>query len=611
MTTPQRSARSPPPPHSTPAPTNHRSALDGNPRHAPPTNTHNPKGARTVLTETAPAPQIDSEAPDKTPEAISLPEAAEAITTDTDGSTQATDDTQDMPELPGRHCMVEVKNIKPNPSNARDDAQALPGIVQNLHQDGVRGLLSPLIVTPLGLGDDGPYLIIDGEQRYWSAVEAEQKWIQVIVRDDLAANQEQLISMLRQVHRTDLTAAQQARGIQQLALDGMDDDEIARRTGYQPEQIKAGRQLATLDKRTAERTHTLGLDLTQVAALAEFADDPECVETLLNEAEEGPFAFARAVERYRGTRAATAAEAARRAELVDAGVTLLSEHPRYNDPKIKEVSDLRDAEGNRLDAEGHSDCPGHAIWLFLTYDDRLTETSYCTDWRAHGHALPAYAVTPTRGGPMTEQEKAERRMVIENNKAMEVANTVRREWLTTFLTAKTPPTGTAKLIAEMLADSGYILSSWVNGGRKMLDDLLSPGKTRRPGTKRVPARGVSDGRYSVISLAAIAAANESGITRSSWRAPDPAVAKWLQWCVSNGFQVGEVEQLIIDSIANRTKQRTDFSHVTAPEPDELLSGLDGHTADKEIEPGPDEGTPGTSDNTDEPDGSEPESRLAA
>ncbi|MFG1918062.1 ParB/RepB/Spo0J family partition protein [Micromonospora sp. NPDC048898] len=567
-----------------------------------------------MLTETAPAPQLDppaeTEAPNDAQEAASLTEAAEA--TATDAGVDETDEAQEAPALPGRHCMVRVKNIQPNPGNARDDAQALPGIVQNLHQDGVRGLLSPLIVAPLGPDEDGPYLIIDGEQRYWSAVEANQKWIQVIVREDLAANREQIISMLRQVHRTELTATQQARAIEQLALDGMNDHDIAERTGYQPEQIKAGRQLATLDKRTAERTHTLGLDLTQVAALAEFADDPDRVESLLQEAEEGPFAFARAVEDYRGKRAAIAAEAARRAELVTAGVTLLSEHPRYNDPKIKEVTELRDAEGNRVDAEAHRDCPGHAVRLFLAYDDRLTETSYCTDWRKYGHALPAYAVTSTRSGPMTEEEKAERRRVIENNKAMEIANTVRREWLTTFLTAKTPPKGTAKLIAEMLADSGYVLATWVNGGRKMLDDLLSPGKTKRPGTKRVPARGVSDGRYSVISLAAIAAANESGITRSSWRAPDPTVGKWLQWCVANGFQVGEVEQLIIDATANRTKQRAGLSVVATPEPDDLLIGDDADAIDSSTSAdGPDEGLTRAIGDVDEPSGSEVESTLAA
>ncbi|MCZ7379730.1 ParB/RepB/Spo0J family partition protein [Micromonospora sp. WMMC250] len=570
-----------------------------------------------MLTEIAlaPAPQpdppVETEAPNDAQEAAFHTDAAEATATDV--GVEGTDEAHEAPALPGRHCMVRVKNIQPNPGNARDDAQALPGIVQNLHQDGVRGLLSPLIVVPLGPDEDGPYLIIDGEQRYWSAVEANQEWIPVIVREDLAANREQIISMLRQVHRTELTATQQARAIEQLALDGMNDEDIAERTGYQPEQIKAGRQLATLDKRTAERTHTLGLDLTQVAALAEFADEPDRVETLLEEAEEGPFAFARAVERFRGTRAAIAAEAARRAELVTGGVTLLSEHPRYNDPKIKEVIDLRDAEGNRIDAAMHSDCPGHAVRLFLAYDDQLTETNYCVDWRKYGHALPAHAVTSTRSGPMTEEEKAERRRVIENNRAMEVANTVRREWLTAFLTAKTPPKGTAKLIAEMLADSGYILSTWVNGGRKMLDDLLSPGKARRPGTKRVPARGVSDGRYSVISLAAIAAANESGITRSSWRAPDPAVAKWLQWCVANGFQVGAVEQLIIDATANHTKQRAGLSVVAAPEPDELLTGDDADTIDSSTSAdGPDEGpTRALRDASDEPSGSEVESTLAA
>lgn len=99
---------------------------------------------------------------------------------------------------------------------------------------------------------------------------------------------------------------------------------------------------------------------------------------------------------------------------------------------------------------------------------------------------------------MIEQEKAERRRVIENKKAIDIANTARREWLTTFLTAKIPPKGTAKLLAEALADSGYILSTWINGGRKMLDELLYPGKAKRAGMKRVPARG-NDGRYAVIS----------------------------------------------------------------------------------------------------------------
>ncbi|WP_416903488.1 ParB/RepB/Spo0J family partition protein [Micromonospora echinospora] len=484
-------------------------------------------------------------------------------------SNPRTKHTTAKPTLPGEYDLLPLNQIKPNPDNVRDDAQALPGIVENLQEDGVAGLLSPVIVTPLS---NDTYLLIDGEQRYWSAVEAKQEFIPAIIRNDLANNREQIVSMLRQVHRKDPTAAQQARGIQQLALDGMDDEEIARRTGYSPDQVKAGRSVAALDKHTAERTHALGLDFAQAAALAEFTDQPDTIGTLLEEAEDGPFAFARAVEQARSARNAHQAEATRRAELTAAGITLLDDNPSYNDPKIKDVSDLRDAEGQRINAEEHAACPGNAVLLYLAYDHKLTERTYCTDWRAHGHNLPSYA-TATRSGPMTDQEKAERRRVIENNKAMEAANKVRREWLTNLLAAKTPPKGTAKLIAEMLADSGYTMSTWINGGRKMLDDLLSPGKTKRAGTSRVPAR-LSDARYSVISLAAIAAANESAITRTSWRAPDPTAAKWLQWCITNGFQVGKVEQLIIDGVANRTANRRAALTVAQTKPGESQAGCD-------------------------------------
>ncbi|WP_307799737.1 ParB/RepB/Spo0J family partition protein [Micromonospora antibiotica] len=512
-----------------------------------------------MLTEATPAPQTTP--PDHGPA------EADVRLTDQPAATTVDEAGESAPNLPGRYRLVKVTDLRPNPDNVRDDAQALPGIVENLREDGVRGLVSALTVTPIGADSEGPYLIVDGEQRYWSAIEANQEYVPAIIRDDLAENREQLISMLRQVHRKDPTATQQARGIQQLALDGMDDNDIARRTGYDREQVRAGRQLATLDKNTTDRTHALGLDLTQVAALAQFADRPDWIEHLLEQAEEGPFAFARAVERTRRTRAALDAQTSRHAALTEAGIATLATRPAYADSTVKEVTDLRDADGQRIDAETHLECPGHAVFLSIEHDE-LTETAYCTSWHANGHTLPAYLTPSTRSGPMSEQEKAERRRVIENNKAMDIANTVRREWLTTFLTAKTPPKGTAKLLAEALADSGYILSTWINGGRRMLDELLYPGKAKRAGMKRVPARG-NDGRYAVISLAAIAAANESGISRSSWRVADPGVANWLRWCVTNGFQLSEVEQLILDTADGRAKQHADVTAAvsqSAPHP---------------------------------------------
>src|SRR5262249_10314103 len=123
------------------------------------------------------------------------------------------------PTLPGRYDYVEVARIIVNKRNIRDDAAAIAGIVENLEQDGPDGLTAPIILAPL---DDDTYVLVDGEQRYWSAVQAEHEFIQAVVRYDYAGQRAQTIAMLRQVHRKDPTAVQQARGIQQLALEGMD-----------------------------------------------------------------------------------------------------------------------------------------------------------------------------------------------------------------------------------------------------------------------------------------------------------------------------------------------------------------------------------------------------
>ena len=42
-------------------------------------------------------------------------------------------------------------------------------------------------------------------------------------------------------------------------------------------------------------------------------------------------------------------------------------------------------------------------------------------------------------GPMTDEQKAERRTLIANDKAWASAEVVRREWLTEFLSRKTMP----------------------------------------------------------------------------------------------------------------------------------------------------------------------------
>ncbi|MGO3650445.1 hypothetical protein [Agrococcus casei] len=59
---------------------------------------------------------------------------------------------------------------------------------------------------------------------------------------------------------------------------------------------------------------------------------------------------------------------------------------------------------------------------------------------------------------MTDEQKAERREVIANNKAWREAEPIRHEWISTFLTRKTLPKDAQTYAATVLATSASLIS---------------------------------------------------------------------------------------------------------------------------------------------------------
>lgn len=85
----------------------------------------------------------------------------------------------------------------------------------------------------------------------------------------------------------------------------------------------------------------------------------------------------------------------------------------------------------------------------------------CIDHVAHGHqdrySDNAYSQPEKkRAADMTDDEreaaKAERRHVIESNKAWKAATTVRRDWLTAFAQRKTAPAGAESYLARVITE---------------------------------------------------------------------------------------------------------------------------------------------------------------
>ena len=454
---------------------------------------------------------------------------------------------EDVPaaEPVGQFAMLSIVELLAHPDNLRDEVKPNPGLVANLKTDGVAGLLQPIIVTahPDGVG----HLIVDGHERVASFQEAattrpELTHIPAMIRPDLADRAAQLVTMLRTgVHRRQLSSVEEARGVAQLSLAGLSAPQIAKRTGYKRRQVDDALTVAGMAAETARQVVARGLDLHQAAIVQGFADDEQAVARLLEAAENGPIAFDKRAAEARADREETQQREARIAELTAAGVTVLDADVLYGPDRLhRRLTELLH-NGQPITPEGHAGCPGHAVAVERMYGS-TREAWCCADWRTHQHTERFPSPRPA-GGPMSDEQKAERQEVIANNKAMRAANEVRRAWLTDLFGRKTIK-GAARYVAETLVARPYFLGRWTQKNATLLDEFL--GTTISRDDRSVAAASANDARCAVYALAAIAAAHENEITHDTWRSTDTTTARWFAFLASIGYDLDPVEQLVID-----------------------------------------------------------------
>lgn len=351
-----------------------------------------------------------------------------------------------------------------------------------------RGVLDPVL---LYRADDGTLTVLAGQRRTLAAQQTERPTIPALVEDAPPAEVDRLVDQyVENEHRAALSNSERIGAIEQMALAGLSDHQIAKRTATPKATVKAARTAA---QAPALREYADQLTLDQAATLAEFEDDSEAVEALLDAAQQGRFEHL--VQRLRDDREEAAKRADFAAYLAEQGVTVI-ERPTHGDPSIRSLSRLADANGDDLTPDNHAACPGHAAYIGtewrqptaddtvvtededdeddFAYDDEDGEESgstwqppvqvlvaqhVCTDYAAHGH-VDRWAGTRTgettkkRAADMTDAEretaKAERRNVIDSNKAWKAATQVRRNWLAGFAQRKTAPAGAEAYLARVM-----------------------------------------------------------------------------------------------------------------------------------------------------------------
>ncbi len=443
-------------------------------------------------------------------------------------------------------------------ANARLDTRPSKSLVASVRERGVLQAITAYRDA------DRQLVVVHGQRRTLAAVEAGRPTVPVIVRpapDDVVRLVDQLSE---NEHRAGLSTAEKVQAYEQLAVLGVSAAQIAKRTAFRRPDVDAGLAVAgsAVARGATQRWEWLTLD--QAAVVAEFDDDAEAVKKLVVAAKDG--GFDHLAQRLRDQRADAAARAeATAAFTAAAGVTVVDPPPYDPKTSMKRLDQLT-ADGEVLTPQMHAQCPGHAAWLEEEWvsnggdedDDDSWSRGWvpvyvCTDYQAHGHA-------PRWGGhdsgrktnaEMTAQEReqarAERRDVIDSNKAWDSAEAVRRDWLRTFLGRKTAPKAAAAFIATSLARADFAITRAFTGGNQLAYELLGIERTKRlHGGRGEDIAGVlataTEGRALLITLGLVLAAYEEATGRHSWRNVDPGTAHYLTLIQAQGYELADVEQ---------------------------------------------------------------------
>ena len=401
------------------------------------------------------------------------------------------------------------------------------------------GVLVPIVATR----DESGVHVRYGQRRTLAAQQVALASVPVyIVEADAADDAQRIVEQLvENDQRQALTDGDRIQAYKALELEGLSVTAIAKRTGTKRDKNKTGLTVAASETGTRLIVES-GMTLDQAATLIEFEDDPEVVATLTQTATEEPGYFPHAVQRARDERAAAQAREAGEQGEAAKGHRILSEAPAWDARTPYRLGDLRTSEGERVTADEIQGKDGVAVYV-RGYRDGTHQVNYYVD---EPETLGYTVVDDGMGrkaGPMTDEEKAERKTLIANNKDWDAAESVRREWLAQFLSRKTLPKNSAQVIARSLTEARHLVAGELSGNALAADLLgVEPvsGYCRDRFADFLTAHPTKAGH---VTLAIVLGGIEASTGRNTWRSPRAETAHYLQTLAEWGYTLSPVEQI--------------------------------------------------------------------
>lgn len=439
--------------------------------------------------------------------------------------------------------MADPHQVEPE-ENIRKKVRLDKAFVASIRQYGV-------LVPVLGRTDaDGKILIRDGQRRLMAAREAGVQ-LPVYLVNGSDKKSVRIIEQFATYHRHGLSPAERADAWQQLALEGMSAATIARRTGAEKAEVETGLVVAQ-NETASQAASDYDLTLEQASVLIELEGDSDAVERLREVAKSDPSSFDHRAQQLLDAKVTQDKIAKLRAEHEGNGVAVV-DWPSWHDTEVAFLRDLRTADGEPVTDENYAGKPGYAMAVGDNYGTVSAE-AVVVGWKEQGLRRADGRGGPARG-PMTDKEKAERRIVVANNKAWDSAAKVRRAWIRTLLSRKKLPADALTFGVRVLVEEASVIERAGTNGHRTAGQLFAgDGVTARATLAKTIDE--TPGKATHVLLAVALGALEASVDRSTWRNPTDRARRFLLQLAAWGYTLSDVEQLVVGEVPSAAAEAT-------------------------------------------------------
>jgi ParB family chromosome partitioning protein len=448
---------------------------------------------------------------------------------------------------------LDPRALTAHPANVRFDLRDLEELAESIAESGI---VEPLVVVPL---QDG-HRIVAGHRRAAAAVLADVDVVPCWVRLDLAdLEPDQLATaLIENVQRDALTPIEEAHAYAQLtAFPNWSPERIAKAAGRNVRQVKHSIDATKLPKAVQAPVIGGNITLAEAAELEQFTDDPAEYHNLVEAT--GRPGFRHVLAQAKRERQTAQRAAAARAELENAGVTIVDKPVSFTGPAL-ELDCLEDDDGEELNNMTHAECPGHAAYV----DERAGKAVYlCRDPKAHGHQPPRWYENLTEEDAEARAAEAEARAAEEEARllreaALESAAEVRRDFIRERIGRKgKPPAGTLRLAVEaILTSEAVTLDSPKDVAWYLGHDYLGNDDAPFDEALADEVRRSTDARLPLLLLAVAAAGAEENLVRPSrrWGYSPVFTARWLTFLAGLGYELSDVEKELLENSQDETSE---------------------------------------------------------